>query len=131
MQEDLVALETAKLAKEKGFDWVCEYYYEIFDNPVTIQRFNNSNKEGYKQPSAPTHSLLQKWLRVVNKIHIHITEWEFEKWYFEITDGRNSPVKRVRTKIEDGIEWEFDSYEEALEVGLQEALKLIKIFKND
>ena len=130
MQEELVTLETAKLAKEKEFNWICEYYYEILHNPITIQRLNNSNKEGFKQPSAPTQSILQKWLREEHKIHINITEWEFEKWYFEIIDGRNSPVKRVRTRIEDGIEWEFNSYEKALEVGLQEALKLIEIVKN-
>lgn len=55
--------------------------------------------------------LLQKWLREVHKIHIHINCYGDNVWSFHIPNiGGDSP---------------FHTYEEALEIGLQEALKLI------
>lgn len=60
----------------------------------------------------PTQSLLQKWLREVHNIHITI-------WYNELT-------KKYRIDTpEDLNESEYESYENALEIVLQEILKLI------
>lgn len=90
---------------------------------------SDGNQYGYRAYLAPTQALLQKWLREVHTLHveaslemiskfgiklyvvsIHIQEKEE---YFGIT---------CRLKITG-----FTSYEEALEAGLLEALKLIKI----
>ena len=137
MEETLITFETAKLAKEKGFDIPCEnFYVEYLDDDV-VDLFNYEEQRGsgfaelYRNNkeskfSAPTQSLLQKWLREVHKIHVDIKEWELTYWYFYIKDGRTSPVKNIRIKIDEDSKWEFDSYEEALEVGLLEGLKLVK-----
>jgi hypothetical protein len=155
MQEQLIKFETAKLAKEKGFCIeLYDFYYQSKSNakPYITQGIEYQSDKNCKWDwnlnggesgmltkvipypnnvhgiyhSAPTQSLLQKWLREVHKIHIDIKEWELINWYFYIKDGRTSPVKNIRIKIDDNTKWEFDSYEEALEIGLQEGLKLIK-----
>ena len=116
MEDKLVSLETAKLAKKKEFNEICQYYYEILDKPITLQKMSCSNAEGYKQPTAPTQSLLQKWLREKHNIHliayknINIDGYD---WCYITTDG----ITNINS---------YKTYEETLEVALQEALKLIK-----
>jgi hypothetical protein len=129
MEEQLITFDTAKLAKGKGFNipvrygvygpkmklteshgWENEKNLELI-NWNSILKQNNS-----QATSIPTHSLLQTWLRKAHKIDIFITEG------FHIISKY-----KVYTKPSWGYFEEFDSYEEALEKGLQEALKLIKI----
>jgi hypothetical protein len=65
MQEELITLETAKLAKEKGFDY-----------------FN-----GIYKTQRSTQSLLQKWLREIHKIDINLRVNQFGYGYsFSIID---------------------------------------------
>jgi len=136
MEEQLITFETAKLAKEKG---LCDYFENASSKTKYVMAFYSEDGETYKEVEfqledcvildryyRPTQSLLQKWLRDVHKIHVDIKEWELINWYFYIKDGRTSPVKDIRIKIDEDSKWKFDSYEEALEAGLQEALKLIK-----
>lgn len=148
MKEQLITFETAVLAKEKGFNILSHSYYfedgEFKENSLTgtngyygedyefnLSEFNENwndkwktTKEGdrcfgcNKNPkyletfSAPTQSLLQKWLREVHKINVYCvpTEIDETKWYHNIASS---------FKVYTG------SYEEVLEVGLQEGLKLI------
>ena len=115
MEDKLVSLETAKLAKKKEFNEICQYYYEILDKPISLQKMSCSNAEGYKQPTAPTQSLLAKWLREEHNIHliayknINIDGYD---WCYITTDG----ITNINS---------YKTYEEAYEIGLQEALKLI------
>ena len=116
MKEQLISFETAKLAKEKRFDWKCEMCFLYEENEP--QPFKNpapsiSNKIEMVY-SAPTQSLLQKWLREVHGIHVtsisqYNTNRQFQ--YYYVT---------VNGKAVD--ELEFNTYEEALEKGLFEAL---------
>jgi hypothetical protein len=131
MKEELIVFETAKLAKEKGFDWDCESYYK----PNTKELPSNLNgkrswnhvvpaKEYY---SAPTQSLLQKWLREKHNIHIPVN-WVYKKSYDTDVDWHYN-VKGIgltSNNLIDLDETKFNTYEKALEVGLLEALKLIK-----
>lgn len=133
MEDKLVSLETAKLAKKKEFNEICQYYYEILDKPITLQKMSCSNAEGYKQPTAPTQSLLQKWLREKYDIEINITRMPPEVIKSSFNKG-NKRIKKYNMwvwslngnpRIENPSLF-FDNYEEAFEIGLQEALKLIK-----
>jgi hypothetical protein len=129
MKDELITFETAKLAKEKGFNIPTLHYYRgdgDFVNPwmdVIVKSYHilNHNKsiESYFY-SAPTQSLLQRWLRDVHKIYLVPTvDIESRKYSWEIYNFNTS-------KQESG-EWEkYNTYEEALEAGLQHALKLIK-----
>ena len=154
MKKDLILFETAKLAKEKGFDELVLYKYsdkgvlyisyttEQYYGIETLEEFideecgftknselpwNNIYRSEYENEkvnivvTAPTQSELQKWIREKHNIHIQV-------WYdnthnfgypylYKIYDQNNEPV--------DSDGWYYDNWEEALEEGLQKALKLI------
>lgn len=97
MTEELVTLKTAKLLKEKGMFTDIEF---------------------------PPKSVAQKWLRETKNIHICIYNCACGYGY-EISKADNGThiTSSVYEGTNDGGKW--DTYEEALEVGLQEALKLI------
>jgi hypothetical protein len=131
MEETKVGFETAKLAKEKGFNL----------NPIQIG-FNYYKPDGERLKSGEynkefvkycipycTQSLLQKWLREVHNIIVEVVAYYDEeqlplskpvkpKGYFawDYYDDTFTEDKAIKT----------ETYEEALEIGLQEGLKQIK-----
>lgn len=118
MEEKVVSFEIAKLLKTKGFDASCSYYYHIVDNNKLKRNFHeiNFNNERYNESciSAPTQSLVQKWLRDKHNIIVNVNydfaythNWGCEIWKNDILDNN----KGIR-----------DSYEDALEYGLDCAL---------
>jgi hypothetical protein len=116
MKEQLITFETAKLAKEKGFFYKGMMYRK--GGTLSDGKGFMSNLDVY---SAPTQSLLQKWLRDVHNIDVWAqpfvrnTSLPDESYsYFLYKDG---------VWKNDGVD--FLDFEEALEKGLQEALKLI------
>ena len=127
MEENYILFETAKLAKEKGFNLPCNYYYETSRQLI----YFGGSKHSYTSIDktlwsnmyllAPTQSLLQKWLREAHNIDVYST-WGTNDgkvvWYFYISNiGIHSPIVYKE---------KFICYEEAYEKGLQEALKLIQ-----
>lgn len=129
MKEQLVSKEIAILAKEKGFDWKCMWFYDLDltnRNLFTYRSVENYNDniifESKNFVSAPTQSLVQKWLRDIHNIHIEI-------WYNNEMKGWEKTLFALDLKdrkiihIDDIVR--FNTYEETLEHGLQKALKLI------
>jgi hypothetical protein len=108
MKEQLITFETAKLAKEKGF--------------MVVHKL-------------PTQSLLQKWLREKHNLNIKVDDFLNSDldvvWDFEIVrigtdlDERGNYIALVPYSMDANTDRDFKTYEEALEKGLQEALKLI------
>jgi hypothetical protein len=156
MQEQLISFETAKVAKEKGYNIEGQTVFDLKnDNKIinfkdnAIQEFINDAETGYRDKAlyylkdginvtddntdegyfllAPTQSLLQKWLREVHDILMNIIyDGNDEVFRVEIIK-QNKDRTRIVFFIEKGnYRVEFNTYEEALEAGLQEALKLIK-----
>jgi len=146
MEEKLIDFETAKLAKEKGFDeLIIHYYKSTNENNVFTHRrrggyhkgktyeLRNSNmvigKKGIIKYSAPTQSLLQKWLREKHNIHIKIEVTTQCNFYYSIVQFLEPPKNKANpAKI--GYQnvanvQKVSTYEKALEAGLQEALNLI------
>ena len=135
MEEQLISFETAKLAKEKGFNALCYDAFNskgnlysngwceyLYDNKVEIP-FRSGVLES-KDVLAPTQSLLAKWLREKHDIHFEIKPIfdvnEIRPYHISISknlSGKNFKYKIIGTR---------ETYEEALKIGLQEALKLIK-----
>ena len=115
MGEQLISFETAKLAKEKGFKEGSRKGY-LPNGETGISHYNSlcyNDKEDYPTKyAAPTQSLLQKWLREVHKKDVYC--WPCES---QIDDSNTTWTSGKAV----------GSYEEALEVGLQEALKSIKL----
>lgn len=122
MKDQLITFETAKLAKEKGFDLEVEFM-TINERPELVfsarddgdTDYNWNEREGY---SLPTQSLLQKWLREKHNKFVFVTHRKFgvsscNGWYYHIGES-----------IEYGLCPErYNTYETALEAGLQEVLR--------
>lgn len=128
MTEILISKETAVLAKEKGFNWKCNIFCDLDTGTnlmygTSIENYNNDTIfESKNFVSMPTQSFLQKWLRDVHNINIEI-------WYNNEMKGWEKTLFALDSKdlkiIHIGDIVKFNTYEEALEYGLLEALKLI------
>jgi len=125
MEDTLIKFETAKLAKEKGFPQepnklkIPYYNYKgEFKGDVKdwLRKYlRNEDTSDVESVSAPTQSLLAKWLREEHNIHliayknINIDGYD---WCYITTDG----ITNINS---------YKTYEEAYEIGLYQALKLI------
>nr|DAI89657.1 MAG TPA: hypothetical protein [Caudoviricetes sp.] len=159
MKEQHISYETAKLCKELGIDLPHTHYYvypfrnfkadgELKKNLVpddyhdTMLQVVSTRKNQPQIAPAYTQSLLQKYLRDVHNIRVLI---DFET----IDDSETAYVWNVVYDIPEGKcrkkdTWDFyetissfsmelmmwyKTYEEALEFGLQEGIKLIPMAK--
>ena len=69
----------------------------------------------------PTQSIVQKWLRENKKLHIEISYMYGDYWIYDILTIPEHDL----VGLSDRPIIHYKSYEEALEAGIQEALKLI------
>jgi len=139
MKDELITFDTAKLAKEKGFNWDVSNAFVIRGKRVEEEDSYHYNHNGtlYLNPlkdntvteiiSRPTQSLLQRWLREEHDIHIVITTGEFFKnetetafWGLEVSIIGAANASFIERDDFEG------TYEQALEKGLYQALLLIK-----
>ena len=141
MQDKLITFETARLAKKKGFNEPCREAYSPegkeenvhfieWKDTITNSQIDNSNEQVKKSRTklypeeafepellytAPTQSLLQKWLREVHNQYVEV---------------RRTNNLYITYCINDyGILHHTDNYktyELALEAGLLTALRRIK-----
>lgn len=133
IKEQLILFETAKLAKNKGFKIGIGWY--SIDSIFYYKGELTTNYRG-DNPCAPTQSLLQKWLRDVHKIIVWVTAGYYMSniiYNVEISyiDKDTNLFKEITPKLSNYSNMGYggtyeDSYDAALEIGLIEALKLIK-----
>lgn len=114
MNEQLISSETVKLAKKKGFDIKSYIKIGLLNQPSNWHKEQLNTSELWYFNI--TQSLLQKWLREEHKIDVSVIY--FDKGYLYSVEKR--PHKSNHYKVD-----YFDTFEEAKEKGLQEALKLI------
>ena len=144
MKDTRIIFETAKLAKEKGFNERVHYFYKVksendielygctikqlvgFKGHVPIYhkvRDYHTNKEKLNAKlyrcSAPTQSLLAKWLREEHNIIVLVDYEGIDGYYYKFYSYKEG------NKNYDASDKNYNTYEEAYEIGLQEALKLI------
>lgn len=123
MKDQLVSIEVAKLAKEYGFTELCGGYYvdgstPYYQDSSTLCTNKAIAKSCY---TAPTQSLVQKWLRENKKIHLYVNHYEFsakdcDGYYFHFG-------KSVLTQPSN-YQGMYSTYEKALEAGLIVAFML-------
>jgi len=141
MEDQIIEFETAKLAKEKGFDIECRNFWRTpvvrkFEKGEAVyidrepQLGSDSDSMSYYEVSykdfyqAPTQSLLQRWLREKYGLSINcIPSFDERKlWWVQVEPlyTLNSNGDFWESKID-----EFETFEEALEEGLRHALMII------
>ena len=142
MKRNLISFATAKLAKEKGFNEACFYYYNasgekndcFLENGSSTDvefRVDLEDLEGYHNQqslnyySAPVQAELQRWLREKHSIAIWLLpdisypsshKWECQYALFNTTHTQGNRFS---------LDELYGTYEESLERGLLEALTLI------
>jgi len=138
MEDKIVKSEVADLALLKGFEEDCFYHYNyglLLENYVInkqhvathhlfannydfeIERWGGGHK--YSIP-APYLSVLQKWLRETQNIHVYAFYDPILHYYYVNVNG-----DILNKRVDDKNCPEFESYEDALEYGVEDALKNI------
>lgn len=129
MEDELIKYETAVLAKEKGFDLeVYDYFTRKASDREQVSL--NYNIKHSHWTSRPTQSLLKRWLREKHNIHIktelanfnglYANHWGVNVYILSGEDLDNQHKEYIYSTAG------YENYEDALEKGLQHALKLIK-----
>lgn len=123
MQEQLITFQVAKLAKEKGFNITTQVIYNDGGYKLNNGYYPDLHQEDI---AAPTQTLLQRWLREVHNLFVWVfPENNGETFGWEIDESFKDKYKELPDGEYDLMDYSYKTYEEALEVGLQEALKLI------
>jgi hypothetical protein len=131
MKDEYVKFGTAKLLKEKGFDWECYGTYNIIEevlmneHSVTVVSHTNKNSTlGNAWISAPTQQMACRWLREVHNIHIMPTIGcdvdRTPRIFYGIVIALFNDYGNIDYRTTD--ENEYDSPEEAIEAALEYAL---------
>lgn len=119
--EDYVSFETAKLLKEKGFDWKVHRSYLVNDNVFIPGDINDVplRKDAIR---IPTLQMAMKWLREVHHCVICITPLTFycgeivSKWGYCIWADDNTEVDEENSP-------RLETYEEACEAAIKYCLE--------
>lgn len=145
MTEQLITFETAKSAKEKGWHvskygtvywdkayYLCEednYFFSDKEIGDLILENSGSISNGALIADAPTQSLLQRWLREVYYIDVNVICLKHKTYFYKIfnhySECDNSELVECKLRQVNVVKDTFVKYENALEAGLHEALKLI------
>ena len=126
MTEELVTLEIAKLLKDNGFNWKCEHIIGCnkvitkYDLPQSMSCCTEIDNESVEF-LCPTLYIAQKWLRETKKLHVEVSYMYGDYWIYDILTIPNHDL----VGLSDRPLVHYKSYEEALEAGIQETLKLI------
>lgn len=126
IHDELVTYGVAKLAKEKGFNEGCLFYYQngVTESDGCYNHYNMGNKNIC---SAPTQSLLQRWLREEKGVHITIDrdlDFNEKDYIYEWQASQRKDLGDGCYRVINESDMEFYStYEEALEKALKYALE--------
>lgn len=119
--EDYVSFETAKLLKEKGFDYPTLRYYYDEDGDLLFSAWRvDDGKNGFV---APTLQMAMKWLRekhilVLPEPKSFTLDGEVATWVYNIWCDDN---REVNADFFDGEP--FEKYEDACEAAIKYCLE--------
>ena len=119
MKGQLVSFETAKLAKEKGFDDIQNYIYDDLGELLSLTDDFNIIV-GCDDYPAPPKSSLQDWIRDNHIIFIQTEQLWSGDTEFKIVNGIGEPL------VEPEVFMYYDGKLGGIEPTLQKALNLIK-----
>jgi hypothetical protein len=122
MNEQLISFETAKLAKEVGFPQEQFPSYVIpkdKNKEVYLTSIHSDHFRRDRTFFVSTQPLLQRWLREVHNILLFVNHRQYG---VSSCDGYYAHIGLSIHNMEFS---QSKTYEECMEIGLQEALKLI------
>lgn len=129
IEESYVSFDTARMLKEVGFEekvnscFMYDKYadkdeYEFEGGYAIVRKDLSDNYNCYeKSISRPTQSLAARWIREVHNIDIVVNV--YNRYYYCCDVYQNKHLMLIKYIVN-------ANYEESLETGLQEAIKLIK-----
>lgn len=129
--ENYVTFETAKLLKEKGFNYPCMQY--IIEGDIDKQLVFSEGEIDWndapvtKTISIPTLQMAMKWIREVGNLFIEI---DYDSYETEDIDSVTTQIgysfslqkKEKPNKYEYIHDWVYDTYEEAAEEAIKYCL---------
>ena len=132
IKEVYVSVETAKLLKDKGFDWPTSGSYHEDFSYLLVNNFPFNHNGSVNSTSAPTQQMAMRWLREVKNIAIGISvefDWikdpmdktftgdvsKFAGWFYEI-----HTIEPHRQVTESDV---YDTYEDAVEAAIKYTLE--------
>ena len=131
IEEQFVSFETAKLLKEAGFEANLKTRYVEEEKDEWAFWDSGTKRSDYNYfddtIACPTQALAARWLREVHHLNVYACFDDVcfddgeRKWFFM---RENTMINDYTSEYCSIIS--YDSYEQALEAGLQEAIKLIK-----
>ena len=123
--EDYVSVEVAQELKNKGYNEPCDRFYcKMYDHILNCSDGLRFKRVSYRQLEEgdtliPPLYEAQKWLREKHKIHIELSvDSQFHNIWFFVLYSLNY---HQTINTHGGM----DSYEEALNEGIKEAIKYI------
>ena len=123
IEESYVSFYTARMLKEAGFEanLKTRYVEEEKDEWAFWESGTKRSDYNYFDDTiaCPTQALAARWLREVHNIFIQLNP-TFDGWLLDLFDLKKHQYILTNKNAN------ADSYEQALEDGLQEAIKLIK-----
>ena len=142
IHEEICTYEVCKLAKEKGFNEKVYHYYQILNKHYcecqdrvepyifsfkleTDDCYNRYNKGSEDVISAPTQSLLQRWLREEKGVTICVDIFD-DGWFFDISTFYKQDTGVYEVDIpykSSNVSPVYDTYELALEDALKYVLE--------
>lgn len=128
IHDEICTYEVCKLAKEKGFPqhigndaYIVENEYDV-EYEVGCHYSIQFIPDYLPTITAPTQSLLQRWLREEKALHIQITLWE-KGWYNDIWVFEYYEEEKEYSTRQIHQSTDFDTYELALEDAIKYALE--------
>lgn len=130
MKEQYITCETATLLYKAGFNVPCTVYYEYdrkknehYQRITSVQ--TNYNTDGWAQGvypcciySCPSQAVAARWLRERHELHVYCY-MDYVDTAFRYTIQCFTDEQHYENTFSDDS---YDTYEEAMEAGLQEAL---------
>ena len=138
--EDYVSFETAKLLKEKGFEYNPDESYWLIDannkmywiSSIGAYDYVDVPTESFQRPKngyrLVTQAMTMKWLREVHKLHIILDiHWLYfanqNGWMYTISRILENGNEYVDSKGDENDKNFYPTYEEACEAAIKYCLK--------
>ena len=131
--EDYVSFETAKLLKEKGFEYNPDESYWLIDANNTLYWISSIGAydyvdvptESFQRPKngyrLVTQAMAMKWLREKHGLYVVIRPYVTEEGTLSLFDIKSIKEKGVVVNLK--TKTGFNSYEEAAEAGIRYCLE--------